>query len=67
MKMTCPHCGAIANNIRSKPFTPLIRELYHFCTNRRCGHIFVSQQEIVRTVVASDIPNPDIHIRSSSR
>lgn len=55
MRMTCPICDTYVNTIRSKILTPHIRELYHVCRNKKCGHIFVTQQAFVRTIVPSDL------------
>lgn len=53
MRMTCPTCNAHVRTIRSKIMTSEIRELYHVCENKECGHLFVSQQSFVRTIVQS--------------
>lgn len=58
MRMTCHICHAAVNTIRSKILTPEIRELYHICRNKKCGHIFVTQQSFLRTVVPSDLADP---------
>ena len=46
MRLLCPHCGSHSHVTRTKQITQLTRELYHQCNNPKCGHAFVSLQEI---------------------
>lgn len=62
MRLLCPHCGCNSHLTRTKQLSSLTRELYHQCNNPSCGHAFVSLQEITRTLIPSDTPNPDIHL-----
>lgn len=58
----CPDCGAPCITIRTKQLAPTTREITYQCSNDACGHIFVAELPVVRTVVPSDKPNPDVHI-----
>lgn len=60
--IACPHCGSAAGVRSSEEFTPLCREARLMCENIECGHIFVAQIAIVRTIAPSMIPNPAIDI-----
>lgn len=56
----CPHCGARALVRTSEAVTDLVRDVRLRCTNDDCGHIFVAQLSIVRTIVPSIRPNPAV-------
>jgi len=58
----CPHCDARARVRTSSQETLLSRELRLQCENIDCGHTFVAQLEIIRTVVQSARPNPAVHL-----
>lgn len=66
LRIRCPHCGAQANCRKSEMLSPLLKELTFICTNfTECGHVFVANLEVVRTLSLSAVPNPDIHIQLS--
>ncbi len=46
----------------SKSMTRLVRESYIQCNNIECGHTFVAQLVIVRTLSPSAAPRNDIHL-----
>lgn len=63
LRMRCPHCGAQANCRNSESMSLLLKELTFVCTNfSQCGHVFVSNLEVVRTLSPSAIPNPEVNI-----
>lgn len=56
--IACPHCGARATTRDSEVVDRLTRDLWLFCQNvETCGHSFVAQLSIIRTVRPSDNPN----------
>lgn len=63
--MTCPHCDSRALQRRTRAITPLTREKTYRCNNDDCGHIFVSIEEIQRTVVPPRIKRDGINLRMS--
>lgn len=42
--------------------TPTVRELRLVCDDLSCGHYFVAQLVVIRTVRASAKPNPNVHL-----
>jgi DNA-directed RNA polymerase subunit RPC12/RpoP len=63
--MTCPHCDSRALQRRTRSITPLTREKTYRCNNDECGHIFVSIEEIQRTVVQPRIRREGINLQMS--
>jgi hypothetical protein len=39
-----------------------MREITYRCENDECGHIYIANLEVVRTLVRSAINNPDVSI-----
>jgi predicted RNA-binding Zn-ribbon protein involved in translation (DUF1610 family) len=58
----CPHCGSRAIVRSSEQETLLSRELRLRCDNDACGHQFVAQLLILRTIVPSMSPNTEIRL-----
>lgn len=58
----CPHCGTRAIIRSSGQISPLVREADYQCDNVVCGHTFVAQIAIVRTIVQSATPRAGIHL-----
>lgn len=58
----CPHCGDRSIVRSSEQVTPIVRELRLTCDNIECGHYFVAQLSVIRTVRPSARPNPDVHL-----
>ncbi len=56
----CPHCRARATVRHSEEETLLSREIRFRCENDGCGHAFVAQLVILRTLVPSAQPNPEV-------
>ena len=49
--MRCPHCNSNTLVQRTYVITPYLRDIVHRCKSKTCGHIFVTQQEFIRTVL----------------
>ncbi len=58
--ITCPHCGTRAIGRDSVQVDTLTRDLRYACGNDDCGHTFVAQLAIYRTVRPSMTPNPSV-------
>lgn len=65
--IACPHCGTRAIVRDSQQMTLLVRELRFHCENDACGHTFVGQLVITRTVRPSACPNPDVYLPMAPR
>lgn len=60
--MACPHCGFRMRTITSRQLSPLVREIYFDCMNVDCCHRCVAQLGLVRTLVASLVPNAQVSL-----
>lgn len=60
--INCPHCETRAIVRSSQQMLPTYRELRLRCDNDACGHTFVADLTITRTIVPSKMPNPAIHL-----
>jgi hypothetical protein len=60
--IACPHCSSRAIVRGSESETLLSRELRFRCDNELCGHTFVAQLVIIRTLVPSAMPNAAVHL-----
>lgn len=60
--ITCPHCQAKSIVRDSVQVTPTVRELRLTCDNDECGHTFVCQLSVIRTIRPSAKPNPAIRL-----
>ena len=49
--MRCPACHSNCLILRTRVITDYLRDIEHRCKNDECGHIFVTQQEYVRSIV----------------
>lgn len=58
MRAKCPHCKSLAFIRSSKDIGALVREGSCQCTNLACGHTFVINVEVVRTLSPSAFPDP---------
>lgn len=58
----CPHCNSRAIVRDSVQITPLVRELRNVCDNDDCGHTFVTQLSIVRTIRPAAQANPAVRL-----
>lgn len=60
--ISCPHCGARPKARTSREMSRTLRELTYMCQNPACGHTYVANLEIVRTLSPSAIPHPDVRL-----
>ena len=60
--MRCPHCNSRALVRSSKEDGPMIRDIRFVCDNDECGHTFLAQLAIVRTIRPSACPNPEVRL-----
>lgn len=60
--ITCPHCGQRALQKKTNLISNLTREKMYCCSNMYCGHVFVSIEEIQRTVVPSHTPKAGVNL-----
>ena len=59
----CPHCGGKAFARSAGKTNKTYREVYYCCRNKlSCGHVFIVEMAITRTVHQSLRPNPDIRL-----
>ncbi|MFV0595469.1 ogr/Delta-like zinc finger family protein [Shewanella sp.] len=63
--ITCPHCDSRALLRRTRAITLLTREKTYRCDNDECGHIFVSIEEIQRTVVPPRVSREGVNLQIS--
>lgn len=60
--IACPHCHTRSVARTGYEITDLVRELRMVCDNLECGHIFVVQMSVIRTLRPSAQPNPAVHL-----
>ncbi len=60
--ISCLHCGAKSIVRDSIAVTQMVRELRLSCTNEDCGHTFVAQLSVIRTIRPSATPNRDVRL-----
>ena len=53
----CPHCNSRAIARSSREMSLTLREIVYMCIDPECGHTYVANLEIVRTLSPSAIPN----------
>ena len=58
----CPVCLGRSVARTSRSLSRTLREITYRCENDQCGHIYVANLEVVRTLVPSVIPNPEVQI-----
>jgi hypothetical protein len=58
----CPHCQSRAIVRDSQSVTDMVRELRIACTNEDCGHTYVAQLAVIRTVRPSATPKKGVFI-----
>jgi len=62
MKFECPHCSSKAIIRDSDQLSVLVKEAKLVCQNPACGHTFIVNISVSRTLYPSRIPNKDINI-----
>lgn len=60
--ISCPHCQSRSIVRHSEQETNLSRELRLRCDNDLCGHTFVAQIVVIRTLTPSQMPNPEVNL-----
>lgn len=60
--IACPHCQSRSIVRNSCTVTDTVRELRMTCANIDCGHVFVAQLSVIRTLRPSEQPNPAVRI-----
>lgn len=60
--INCPHCQKRSIVRDSQGVTDLVRELRMICTDDDCGHTFVAQLSIIRTIRPPAQPNPAVRL-----
>lgn len=63
----CPHCGHRAKQLGTSLRSIYTREKKYRCSNLECNFVFITMEEIVRTVAPSANPNPDINLPMTAR
>lgn len=58
----CPHCEARAKVRSSRTISRLVRESYYQCSDVECGHTFVAQISVIRTISPSAKPRAGVAI-----
>ncbi|MCU6498919.1 ogr/Delta-like zinc finger family protein [Rugamonas sp. A1-17] len=58
----CPICTTRAIARSSRELSATLREIIYRCENDGCGHIYVANLEVMRTLVPSILDNPDVKI-----
>lgn len=62
----CPHCDSRAIARSSREMSPTLREIVYMCVDPECGHTYVANLEIVRTLSPSATPNLAVRLPLSS-
>lgn len=65
--MPCPHCDGPTRVRTSYLVSAIFRESIVMCQNPACGHTFVVESHIDRTLSPSAIPRPEVNLRVSTR
>lgn len=58
----CPVCLGGSTARSSRAMSRTMREITYRCENDDCGHVYVATLEVVRTLVPSAVPNPEVSI-----
>lgn len=66
MRLQCPHCKHPCVIRTSEQITVLTRQSVYCCVNAECGHTFVANTEIVRTLSPSATPDPSVNLPLST-
>ena len=69
MQVNCPHCGGLSLIRTSKQLSKLVREANCQCKNLACGHTFIANVEVVRTISPAAFPDPliDAELKQSAQ
>lgn len=61
----CPHCNGRSIARSSRELSGTMREIFFQCLDVECGHTYVAQLEIVRTLSPSGKPNSAVRVPMS--
>ncbi|MEG3166638.1 ogr/Delta-like zinc finger family protein [Sphingomonas sp. LB3N6] len=64
--ISCPHCSGPAGIRNSAALTATVRHIRYRCENDDCGHVFVAELQVIRTIVPSARPNPEVRLPFSN-
>lgn len=67
VSIRCPHCNSFAASRSSRQMSVTLREINYQCTNLQCGHTYVANLEVVRTLSPSAMPNHAIRLPISEQ
>jgi predicted RNA-binding Zn-ribbon protein involved in translation (DUF1610 family) len=56
----CPHCQSYAVARSSRELSITLREITYQCTRPECGHTYISNLEVVRTLSPSAMPRDGV-------
>ena len=65
--ISCPHCSGPATHRKANLLSELVRDVYFRCENDDCGHHFVVQMAVTRTIVPSRTPKASVTLPYSPR
>lgn len=65
--IACPHCESKAIARSSKLLSITLREITYQCTDVYCGHTYVANLEVVRTLSPSAKPNAAVDLPVQGR
>ena len=65
-RFPCPHCKAASEIRTGRMVTATLRESIYQCTNVECGHTFIVDAEVSRTLSPSATPDPTVNIPLST-
>ena len=65
-RFPCPHCKASSEIRTGRMVSATMRESIDQCTNVECGHTFIVDAEVSRTLSPSATPDPTVNIPLST-
>lgn len=65
-RFPCAHCKASSEIRTSRMVSDTMRESIYQCTNVECGHTFIVDAEVSRTLCPSATPDPTVNIPIST-
>jgi predicted RNA-binding Zn-ribbon protein involved in translation (DUF1610 family) len=58
----CPHCNSRAITRSAREMSITLREIVYMCLNPECGHTYVANLEVVRTLSLSAKPRQEVRL-----
>lgn len=62
----CPHCDSRAIARSSRQLSSTMREITYQCTDVECGHTYIANLEVVRTLSPSAKPKTEVRLPISA-